>query len=71
MAQVDVIVISDENVICLGCNFSAFIRPTFNVGQMKGEKLQPRTLKKVSLCFTNGNLVYNYNTIRWEGAGRV
>ena len=51
--------------------FSAFIRPTFNVGLMKPEKLQPRTLKKVRLCLTNGNLVNNYNTIRWEGARRV
>ena len=71
MAQVDTIVISDENVIFLGCIFSTFIRPTFNVGLMKAEKLQPRTLKKVSLCLTNGNLVNNYNTIRWEGARRV
>ena len=71
MAQVDVIVISDENLICLGCIFSAFIRPTLYVGLMNAEKLQPRTLKEVSLCLTNGNLVNNYNTIRWKGAGRV
>ena len=38
---------------------------------MKEETLQPRTLKKVRLCLTNGNLVNNYNTIRWEGARRV
>ena len=38
-------------------NCSSFIRPIFNMVLMKAEKLQPRTLKKVSLCLTNGNLV--------------